>query len=252
MNTVCILQARMGSTRLPGKVLLPIHGKSILQHVVDRIRGASSIDEIIVATTTNSEDDATERACDAMGVRCFRGSDWDVLDRYYQTALSCEPRPDIVVRICADNPTHHREVVDFTVQRLLQLGLDYFSNGNQAPSYFEDGITSEVFRMHALEEAWKHAAMMSEREHVTPYIKLSGKFKCGWQKFDDHYQYKLSVDTPEDFAITERVFQELGDDFTIQELITYMDRHPEITAVFTTDKFNQGYKKSIHEDKRVC
>jgi spore coat polysaccharide biosynthesis protein SpsF len=137
------------------------------------------------------------------------------------------------------------------VQRRRSLGLDYFSNGNQAPDFFEDGITSEVFSMYALEEAWKNATMMSEREHVTPYIKLSGRFKCGWQKFDSSYHYKLSVDTPEDFAITKTVFHELGNDFSVDELIQFMKKNPEISDLFTSGKFNQGYKKSIDEDKRV-
>lgn len=251
MKTVCILQARMGSTRLPGKILMPMNGRSILHHVVERIRGASSIDEMIVATTTNPEDDATAAECAAIGVRCFRGSDWDVLDRYYQAAMTCAQRPDVVVRICADNPTHHGEVVDFSVQRLKQLALDYFSNGNQAPNYYEDGITSEAFSMNALEIAWREAVMMSEREHVTPYIKLSGKFKCGWQKFNTDFRYKLSIDTHEDFTITERLFKALGNDFTVTELVDYMHAHPEITALFESVTFNQGYSKSIHEDKRV-
>lgn len=251
MKTVCILQARMGSTRLPGKILMPINGHSVLQHVVERIRGAADIDEMIVATTTNPEDDATEAACAAMGVRCFRGSDWDVLDRFYQAAMTCSQRPDVIVRICADNPTHHREVVDFSVRRLKQLGLDYFSNGNQAPNFYEDGITSEAFTMHALELAWREAVMMSEREHVTPYIKLSGKFKCGWQKFNQHFNYKLSIDTPEDFAITEQIFIALGNDFSVSELVNFMNHHPEITNLFEAITFNTGYAKSIHEDKRV-
>ena len=251
MKTVCIVQARMGSTRLPGKILMPMNGKSILRHVVERIIGAKSIDEIVVATTSNAEDEATAMECKAIGVRCYRGSDWDVLDRFYNAAITARERPETIIRICADNPIHHRDVVDFTVHRLKQLGLEYFSNGNQAPRYFEDGITAEAFSMRALELAHHNAVMMSEREHVTPYIKLSGKFKCGWQKFHERYQYKLSIDTSEDFSITEKVFQQLGNDFKVTELIRYMDQHPEIVAQFTSDKYNQGYKKSINEDKRV-
>ena len=93
--------------------------------------------------------------------------------------------------------------------------------------------------------------MLSEREHVAPYIKLSGKFKCGWQKFHDSYHYKLSVDTPEDYAMASHVIGELGDEFTISELIRYMDLHPEISNSFNRDVFGQGYKKSKNEDKRV-
>jgi spore coat polysaccharide biosynthesis protein SpsF len=241
----------MGSTRLPGKILNSLNGSTILRHVVERIRSASYLDEIIVATTSNAEDDITEKECLAIGVRCFRGSDWDVLDRFYQAAQSCAERPKIIVRICADNPTHHSEVVDFSVQRLLQLGLDYFSNGNQPPNFSEDGITSEAFTMDALETAWREAVMMSEREHVTPFIKFSGKFKCGWQKFNTSYRYKLSIDTAEDFAIVEKLFTALGNDFTVSELIAYMNLHPEISALFEDIQFNKGYTKSINEDKRV-
>ena len=113
--TLAILQARMGSTRLPGKVLKTVAGKTILDHLIDRISPAKEIDQIIVATTTNSEDDAIEQWGKEKGVTVYRGSDWDVLERFYNATSIAKAKPENVVRICCDNPLHSHKVVDFVV-----------------------------------------------------------------------------------------------------------------------------------------
>jgi spore coat polysaccharide biosynthesis protein SpsF (cytidylyltransferase family) len=247
---LCIIQARMGSTRLPGKVLMKVGEKSILQHVIDRLSPSSKVSHFVVATTTQPEDDAIEQACAALGVHCYRGSDWDVLDRFYQAAMHFAEKPTTIIRICCDNPTHHFEAIDFTLDEFARYGVDYFSNGNEGPVYYEDGFTSEVFSFQSLEQAWKESTMLSEREHVTPYIKRSGKFSCGWRKLHADYNFKLSVDTPEDLAVASKVFADLGDMFTIDQLVNYLQQYPEL-AIHDPAQFNLGYQKSLREDKKV-
>jgi spore coat polysaccharide biosynthesis protein SpsF len=247
---LCIIQARMGSTRLPGKVLMKVGSKSILQHVIDRLKPSKTVSHFIVATTTQPEDDAIEAACAELGVHCYRGSDWDVLDRFYNAAINFGQKADTIVRICCDNPTHHFEAIDFTIAEFEKYGVDYFSNGNEGPEYYEDGFTSEVFRFSSMEKAWKESDMLSQREHVTPYIKRSGKFSCGWRKLHSYYNFKLSVDTAEDLEVASKVFADLGDLFTINELVEYLQQYPHL-AIEDPAQFNIGYQKSLREDKKV-
>lgn len=249
--TVAILQARMGSTRLPGKVLKEVAGKSILDHLVDRISPAKLVDQLIVATTTNVEDDAIEEWGNKKGVTVHRGSDWDVLDRFWGAANIAEAKPDTIVRICCDNPLHSHKVVDFVVQAYQESGKDYFSNSNQAPDYLEDGFDVEVFSYDALKAAQEKADLMSEREHVCPYIKKH--FSCGWKKAEPRYNFKLSVDTPADFAMAERIFEELKDtpEFSIKEVTELLLSKPEILEINKESKINSGFEKSLKEDRKI-
>lgn len=246
-----IIQARMGSTRLPGKVLMNIHGRPILETLLDRIKPSKTVQKIIVATTTNAEDDKIETFCKANGTDCYRGSDWDVLDRFYKAALPY--KPNNIVRITSDCPLHSYKVVDFVVRVFASSGLDYVSNSNKEPDFLEDGFDTEVFTFAALETAWKEAKMLSEREHVTPYIKNSGKFKCGWQRYDVNYTYKLSVDSPNDFKTVERIFEELKSkkDFGMKEVIELMKEKPEIAQINKESIANSGYQKSLDNDKPI-
>jgi spore coat polysaccharide biosynthesis protein SpsF (cytidylyltransferase family) len=246
-----IIQARMGSTRLPGKVLKPIRGHSLLELQQMRIRQARLVDRIIIATTTNPEDDAIEAFCLEKGILCSRGSDWDVLDRYYQAARPFAP--DNVIRITSDCPLHHHSVIDFVVGAFLNSGKDYFSNSNHEPDFLEDGFDVEVFRFPALETAWKEATLLSEREHVTPYIKNSGKFSCGWQKFSPDYTYKLSVDSEDDFRAVEAIFGAFDTvtDFGMAEVIALIRKNPDILELNKDSRINSGYLKSIQNDKKI-
>jgi len=246
-----IIQARMGSSRLPGKVLKTLAGKTILQNLVDRMKPSLLVDQLVVATTTNAEDDAIAAYCEAHQIHCYRGSEWDVLDRYYQAALPFSP--DNVIRVTSDCPLNSYRVADFVIKSFLQSGKDYFSNSNNEPDFLEDGFDVEVFRFSALETAWKEAKLLSEREHVTPFIKYSGRFSCGWHKFHPDYQHKLSVDTANDFAAVEAIFNHLKDtpDFSIPEVMDLLQKHPEILLLNAESEINSGYKKSLKEDKHV-
>lgn len=248
---LAIIQARMGSTRLPGKVLQTIGEKTILGHLMSRLSPSSKVDQFIVATTENKEDDAIEKWCTENNIACFRGSDWDVLERFWGAATSFEETPDTIVRICCDNPLHSYKVLDFVVTEFEAAGTDYFSNSNQEPDYLEDGFDVEVFSFKALKEAREKARLMSEREHVCPYIKKH--FTCAWKKADPNYMFKLSVDTPADLNTVARIFEELKEheDFSIQEVTALLKRKPEILELNKESKINSGFKKSLDEDRIV-
>jgi len=241
----------MGSSRLPGKVLKKIKGISLLELQYLRIKEARLVDNIVIATTNKLEDDAIEAFCFSKGIICSRGSDWDVLDRYYQAAKRQEAIN--VIRLTSDCPLHHHSVVDFVIGEFLKSGKDYFSNSNHEPNFLEDGFDVEVFSFKAVETAWKEAKLLSEREHVTPYIKNSGKFTCAWKKYSADYQFKLSVDTEEDFKAVEAIFNSFDSltDFGMEEVVAFLKLHPEVLDLNKESKSNSGYKKSIENDKMI-
>ncbi|HXB41816.1 MAG TPA: glycosyltransferase family protein [Bacteroidia bacterium] len=244
-----IIQARMGSTRLPGKVLMDINGKSILENLIERVSPAKTIDKLVIATTTNSEDDAIENFCKERNLNYYRGSDWDVLGRFYNAALPFNPTN--VIRVTSDCPLHSHKVIDFIVNEYLKSGFDYFSNSNNEPEFLEDGFDTEVFSFKSLESACKEAKMLSEREHVTPYIKKH--FNCGWKQYNSAYHYKLSVDSRDDFKTIAKIFEELKSvkDFGMEEVVTLLTRKPEIAELNKNSIANSGYLKSIKNDKPV-
>ncbi len=241
----------MGSSRLPGKVLKEIKSHSLLEIQQMRIRPSGLVDKIIIATTTNKEDDAIEAFCKQKNIDCSRGSDWDVLDRYYQAAVQYNPVN--VIRLTSDCPLHHHSVVDFVINEYMKSGKEYFSNSNNEPDYLEDGFDVEVFSFKALETAWREAKLLSEREHVTPYIKHSGKFSCGWKKYNKNYHYKLSVDSENDFKAVESIFNSFESltDFGMNDILDLLRNKPEILELNKDSVINAGYQKSIQNDKKI-
>jgi spore coat polysaccharide biosynthesis protein SpsF len=251
--TVAVIQARMGSTRLPGKVLRPISGKPLIGHLLDRLRPSKLVDQFVVATTSTPEDDVLATWCTSQHITCFRGSDWDVLDRFYQACLSLPETPQHVLRICCDNPLHHYTVMDEVIRNYFHYGVDYCSNSNYEPLYLEDGFDTEICSFAALKKAWTEAKMLSEREHVTPYIKQSPAFSKYWRKTNAHYMFKLSVDTDADRLMTERIFGCFPDPvkFGMQDVIDLLQSHPEIRNINKESRINEGYAKSLREDRQV-
>lgn len=246
-----VIQARMGSTRLPGKVLREICGVPMLALLLSRLKDAKRIDAIVVATSTDKLDDALAEFCARFGVACYRGSESDVLDRYYKAALPFNP--DHVVRVTADCPLNHAEVVDFVVDAYLESGCDYYSNSNHEPDYLEDGFDVEVFSFAALEAAWKNARLLSEREHVTPYIKNSGHYTCGWKKYRADYHTKLSVDSPADFAAVTAIFEHFAPErqFGMADVLDLLAKKPEIQRLNSDSVINAGYAKSLKNDREI-
>ena len=172
-KVIAIIQARMGSSRLPGKVLKTIKGRPMLWHVVKRVSSAELIDSVIIATSTKAKDDKIEEFSRSSRVKVYRGSENDVLDRYYKAAK--EAGADVIVRITADCALICPEVIDKVVSEFLKSRCDYATNG--LVYTYPDGCDTEVFSLNALAKAWQECGDAAQREHVTPYIRNSGKFK---------------------------------------------------------------------------
>ena len=225
-ETLAIIQARMSSTRLPGTVLMPVRGQPLLGYMLERVRPAKLVDEIIVATSGEGSDDPIAHWCDGAGVQVVRGSLDDVLGRYYQAAVSVGSAVNTVVRLTADCPLHHYAVVDFAVEQFHQRKVDYFSNSY--PPDFEDGFDVEVFTLAALEKAHREASGADEREHVTPYIRKNSEFSRAFAKYCDSYRYKLSVDSAHDFNLVRAVIEALCPKdplFTIDDVMGFLQEN---------------------------
>ena len=233
MRVVAIIQARMGSTRLPGKVLLDLAGEPMLVRDMNRLSRVETLDEVVVATTVGPADDAIVDLCQAREWLYFRGSEEDVLDRYYRAAQ--EYQADAVVRVTSDCPLIEPEVVGQVVKAFLerQPELDYASN--TAPERtFPRGLDIEVMRFDALERAWHKDDNSGWREHVTPYIRRHPeRFETyGVLNKEDLSRMRWTVDTPEDLAFVRRVYLHFGHDrFSWRDVLSLLDKHPEWLAI---------------------
>jgi len=228
MRIVAIIQARMGSTRLPGKVLLDLAGEPVLARVVNRTQRATMLDEIVIATTTESRDEAIVELCSSRGWAHFRGSEDDVLDRYYQAAK--KHHADIVVRITSDCPLIEPEIIDLVVQELLKDGsLDYVSN-TLPPRTFPRGLDVEAMTFKTLERAWQEDKNSAWREHVTPYIyRAPEKFKLKAVTNEKDLSYmRWTIDTREDLEFVRRIYNHFDHDhFSWHEVLDLLKEHPE-------------------------
>jgi spore coat polysaccharide biosynthesis protein SpsF len=231
MNTVAIIQARMGSTRLPGKVLMDLGGETVLARVISRLRRATQVDEILVATTDSFADDTIVRECHRLEVSTFRGSEGDVLDRYYQATRTCGA--GTVVRITSDCPMIDPQLVDETIGAFQQQHGDYASNALSRT--YPRGLDTEVFTMGALERAWNDAHKPYEREHVTPYLYEHPELfrlvsQCGRI---DHSQYRWTLDTPQDLELLRAIYARFSnqDNFGWGEVIQLVEREPELAEL---------------------
>ena len=246
MRTVAIIQARLGSSRLPRKVLMDIAGVPMLSRIIKRSAAAKSVDEVVVATTTAPEDDALVAFAEKAEVGVFRGSVHDVLSRYYECAV--KHKADRIVRVTADDPLKDPEVIDRAIGHLDDApDLDYCSNTIE-PSYPE-GLDIEAFRFSALERTYREAKLLSEREHVTPYIwKHRDLFNTLNFKFDrDLSDWRWTVDKPADIEFMQRVFGHFRDQplVSFRSVISWLEDHPEIRSINAGTVRNEGYKTSI-------
>jgi len=232
MKIVAIIQARMGSTRLPGKVMMDLLGEPVLARVVNRLRRSKLIDEIIIATTNLPIDDVIVTLCQERQWLYFRGDQNDVLDRYYQAAKA--NHADNVVRITSDCPMIDPKIVDLVIGIFLNLpDIDYVSN-SLPPRSFPRGLDTEVMTFKALERAWIEDEDPKMREHVTPYIyRNPNKFNIrSVVNNKDLSSYRWTLDTPEDLAFIQTVYGHFGDDhFTTRDVLEYLDKHPEYVSI---------------------
>lgn len=249
-RVVAIIQARMSSSRLPGKVLLDISGQPMLARVVARTSRSASVDQVLVATTTDASDDPVAAWCDSMGIPYSRGSLHDVLDRYYQAAK--QATADTVVRITADCPVIDPVLIDDCINTLLEGSFDFACNRLPPPftRTYPIGLDTEVCTFAALEKAWNEATETFHREHVMPYlyegVELSAvssqlsegissrEFKIAQLHHDPDYgAYRWTVDTPKDLEFMRQVYARFNgrDDFSWKEVLDLVHDNPDLMQI---------------------
>lgn len=228
---IAILQARMSSSRTPGKVLRPILGQPMILRHLERLKRAATLDRIVVATSIGSDDDAIEEVASGAGFDVFRGSLDDVLDRYVQAARRYVP--DHVVRVTADCPLADWTLLDRIVRTHLASEADYTSN--TLPLTWPNGLNVEVVRTDALERAWRDSSAPYDREHVTPYVKREDGFRrTAVLRAPDLSQLRWTVDYPDDFAMVEQAYNALyptKPDFDGDDLHAFFRDHPEVLRI---------------------
>jgi glutamate-1-semialdehyde aminotransferase/spore coat polysaccharide biosynthesis protein SpsF (cytidylyltransferase family) len=244
---VALIQARMGSSRFPGKVLEDLAGRPMLWHVVKRVCRASNVDKVVVATTDQAVDDPIVEFCEREGISCFRGSEQDVLDRFYQAAKVHEA--DVVIRITADCPLIDPSVIDKVVTQFGRGGCDYVCNTIRYT--YPDGLDTEVFSFAALERAWHEANKPSEREHVTPYLR-TGKFRTANVESEipvSSSKYRWTVDHPADLEFVRKVYEAFAQNgtFGFREIFELLKERPDLATIQAETITNEGYYKSLYE-----
>lgn len=227
---VAIVQARMGSHRLPGKILMPIGGEPMLTRVVGRVQRASEVHKVVVATTVEAADDAVEALCRERGFACFRGDEDDVLSRFVGAAARHEA--EVIVRITADCPLIDPGVIDALIALFRRSGADYASNSH-ATRTFPRGLDAEVFSRAALERADALDQDPGTREHVTPFLYRSGRFRLAELTAEvDASGWRWTVDTAEDLDLVRRIYGALDTpDFTLEQALALCEQHPEWRSV---------------------
>lgn len=227
---IAIIQARMGSTRLPGKVLMNLCGEPILYHIIERAKQIKHIDQVLVATSERTEDNSIFDFCQSVDTNCFRGSEDDVLSRYFYAAQACHMAPDdIVIRLTADNPLVDPQVVDKLLMYFEQHNCAYAST-----SGFPLGLGAEAFTFSQLKEAFEKASRPSEREHVTPYMYRDGCLIGKLISPKDYTHFRFTMDTLEDYAFIEKIYNILyqgSHDFYLNDIIDVLERDPSIAEI---------------------
>jgi spore coat polysaccharide biosynthesis protein SpsF len=245
-GVVAIIQARMGSSRLPGKVLKEIGSLPMLFRVVLRARRAQTLGQVVIATTTDEGDDAIVDFCTSKGFPCFRGDPYDVLDRYYQAA--CLFNAQVVVRLTGDCPLIDPFEIDRTVRTFDEVGVDFAANRLPLPwkRTTPIGMDTEVVSFDALKRAWQEAEEKYAREHVMPYLyEEDGRFKVALVDHEpDLGHLRLTVDTAEDLALVRRIYDHFGntDDFSLKDILSLLEKHPEWMAI------NEGVEHKSYND----
>ncbi|MEY4030126.1 MAG: hypothetical protein RJA90_1325 [Bacteroidota bacterium] len=250
IKTILITQARTGSTRLPGKVLMEVNNTPLLKIHLDRLSQSKNIDKIIIATTVNEEDDIIEKIGTAWGYDVYRGSENDVLDRFYQALQNI--KPTWVVRVTSDCPLIDPLLVDKVIEVTQSENKDYGSN--VIDETFPDGQDVEVFRFSALEKAWKEANKLSEREHVTPYIRNHTDLKLGdlfsaisYKNNIDYSKIRMTVDEQKDFELINKIVSALGTEQGWLDYTEYIINN-ELANINGNIIRNEGYLKSLKND----
>ena len=254
MKIIAITQARVGSTRLPEKVLKKINRKSILQIHLERIINSKLINKLIVATTNEKNSFKIIEICNNLGVEYFCGDTNNVLDRFYNASLPYSP--DYIVRLTSDCPLIDHKLIDEVIQNTVNGDFDYGSNTIK-PTY-PDGLDVEVFKFSALKIAWQKASLISEKEHVTPYIWKNSLHYGGniFSSFSltnnkDYSKLRLTVDEIKDFILIEKLILKCGDDKEWNEYVKILKNNPELVEINSSIMRNEGYQKSINDEADI-
>ena len=254
MNVLAITQARYGSTRLPAKILKEVNGITLLEIHLRRILHSKMITKLKVATTNEEGSKYIIDICNKVGINYHQGSVDDVLDRFYQTALP--EKPDYVVRVTSDCPLIDPDIIDLIIKTCIDGGYDYASN-TLIPTY-PDGMDVEVFKFSALETAWKDAKLLSEHEHVTPYIKNNSTVMGGsiFNSFNvvnnvDLSAMRITVDEQRDFEVIKNLIENVGINKHCADYVAYLNNHKEIKDINSSIMRNEGYAKSLANDKKI-
>jgi spore coat polysaccharide biosynthesis protein SpsF len=234
MKVVIIVQARMTSTRLPGKILKKVLGKSLLEYQIERLRRVKLADEIVIATTINETDEPVVKLCNSVSVPYFRGSEEDVLSRYYETAKAHQA--DLIARVTSDCPLIDPEVIDRVIKFYIdhQTKYDYVSNCLERT--YPRGMDTEVFSFKVLQEAFLEATALPDREHVTPFIhRQPQRYSLASVNYSENQSdHRWTVDTPEDFQLIKKIIEVIYPklpDFTLRDCLNLLEKNPEWSTI---------------------
>lgn len=249
MKFLAIIQARIGSSRLPGKVLLDLGGKPVLQQVIARVRQSRQLDEIVVATSIAEENLPIERLCASIGAPVFSGSEDDVLDRYYQAAKRYQP--EYIVRITADCPCYDAQLLDRAIAS-LHPDTDYMGDFDET---LPDGLDLEIFTFSALKMTWEDAALASEREHVTQYMRKNPQLfrhqniTCPVPGIG---HLRLTLDEVEDYRLLRKIYEHFEScqaTFSMQDVLDFLEANPGLSSLNSQHTRNEGLAKSLAADR---
>ena len=250
VKTILITQARSGSTRLPGKILKKINDESLLEIHLKRLNKCNNVSNIIVATTDKPEDKVIYDYAIDWGFNSFRGSESDVLDRFYQAVR--KEKPDWIVRVTSDCPLIDPILVDKLINFAHDNNTDYCSN--TLVENYPDGQDIEVFKFSALEAAWKNANLSSDREHVTPYIRNNSDFKgaslftaLNYPCVSNYSKIRMTVDETKDFNLIKILIKDLGTDKTWLEYTNHIIKN-DLNKINNSIIRNEGLLKSLKND----
>lgn len=229
MKVIIIIQARMGSTRLPGKSLMMVKDKPLIGYVIDNLKDISCVDEIILATTTSPKDNPLARYVQSRGVSIYRGSETDVLDRYYEAAKARQG--DVIIRITGDCPLIDPRIIEQAFKKFKAGRYDYLSNTLKRT--YPRGLDVEIFTFRVLEEAAREATEPAEREHVTPFIyNRPDRFKLGsLTGRPDLSNHRWTVDTQEDLDLITAIIEGVEQPRTTKHILQLFKRHPELMKI---------------------
>jgi spore coat polysaccharide biosynthesis protein SpsF (cytidylyltransferase family) len=243
-----IIQARMSSSRLPGKVTKPILGRPMLHLLLERLQRVKHSELTVVATSSNEEDNEIAKRCNEFGVPCYRGDLDDVLSRFYSCAK--QYKLDTIIRITGDCPVIDPAIVDELIAMHIKDKNDYSNNFESCT--LPDGLDCEIFSFEQLERAWMNAKKPSDREHVTPFIRREKKIKKGELTYQNNISHlRWTVDNKEDFELITKIFEALYPTkklFCTEDILALINQQPELATINVHIKRNEGMDKSLKQD----